>query len=1748
MKTSMFRAITRLLCVAALGASTSLLAQVDKTPVLHMSFDNVSGATVINNGSGGSGMNGTINGTAAIVGGGRFGNALSVTGSTSSDASVRIANAVVPLNGNATWTVAMWIQTSSSGGTYAYQGGGGWGGGNTTFYLNSGGGGGTQAGGVRNSQGWVTGTNNTVNDGQWHHIVVTCNGATRNVYVDGILNTPTGDGDWSGSGSGNQFWIGGGGTGQNDGQVNLNGLIDEVYVFNQTLTQTDIQGLYNNNTLPVVPVSVTLNPTSGYRGQVFTLTATVTPPAGTITNVTANLSAINLSATASLVQSSGNVYTNTFTVPATAPVGARNLSATARTSADPFIGSGGATFTVIARPPTNAIIVANLTNTSAIEYTGVTFHFGTTNDAPNDAPFPMAYSWYTNGVLVSSNMGPNYTFLTTPAHNGMQVQAIARVADTNFSSLSVTSALVTLTVNGGSVLYNNGLKEELFRTAVVAAPRRQNVEIGNAGRPEVTRVSQADVNPSYGNNHARRYSGYFIPPTTDGYVFFVASDDDCDVFLSTDANPANKRLIAQETGWSGTRNWQTPGGGGSTVGQRRSDQWVPDPANPVFPTPYADGIPLTAGNLYYFEAVMSQGTGGDNWAVTYQTTNELALDPSAPANGTPSRMAAANNNIAFRSYPGTTMSWVIQPQATTTVYEGQSTNYTSLAATDSELLPTYQWYLNNAPIGGNTPTLTLNAIPASYNNAQIKVVASNVLSGLSITSSVATLTVLQAVFEPGWVAEKKWTNTFNIVGAENGTLGTPSITGARPGFVVGLDNPSSNLPGYDFNTLDSSLQQIGSFVAPSNGLYVFFISSHDGGNLFLSTDNTPANKRLIAQEAGWTSGWNWNTVGGGGSTVAAKRSDQFIPPGSNTPPYAAGISLTAGQRYYMELTHTTSRWGNERMGVTYRIMQSGSVTPPADGSLPNIGANNSGMSAIRCSYVAFTQQPTNATAPPMGSATFYADGTTDSLYPIISAFGYTYTQPTNKLFYQWYKNGQPIPGATSRTFTLSPVLPSDHGATIYCAMRALGYANNALQPIWSNSVTATLTVAPEAVFETGVAKVDWWTNNANRIGILNGTVGAPHRVYTTPKMIAPSGSAMDNYANRVNGFFVPPTTGNYVFFLNSDDDADLFLSTNESPANKRLIARVTGWSGSTLGWNQTGGGGDSLAQRRSDAFTDPDTGLQPYATGIPLVAGQRYYIEGVHNEGGGGDFFAATYKLTTEPDPVDGEDSRISGNAIGFYAPRIPWVAFTAHPQSPPPVGSGGNSVTFSAAGTSAPSIVIGNTGDPTPWFNNPSYLQYQWYKNGTPIPGANASTYTLYPILPADNNAQFVCGIRAIGYANNSLVPIYSNSLPAVLTVIPDNVPPTLAYAASFENTNHLEPHYVVSVTFNEWMNTTTLSNAANYSIAGATITNLFVEPNNRTVRLLLNQPPTLPLNITVSGVQDLSGNTITPGSTTPINSEKLIFSDVGFPGSDPAYPSYVSVSGVGGYVITAQGSDIWNTYDAFHFAWEWKTNNFDVVVRGVSQGHTDTFAKAGLMVRESLDPFSRNWNVVNHPAPDAVSSVGANDVGLGMREGASQASVGWKSAGAVPPPYPNAWLRLKRTGQLLQGYASSNMVNWVLLGSYDASTNVNGVLPAEVLVGICTTAHANDIVGAAPPFLFYNTAEYAGYNSSFVPSAPPAVLTITPAGANVSISWTPAGGHLEASPAVAGPGVNWQNVGTANPAVVPIGAGPQFFRVVNP
>ena len=114
-----------------------------------------------------------------------------------------------------------------------------------------------------------------------------------------------------------------------------------------------------------------------------------------------------------------------------------------------------------------------------------------------------------------------------------------------------------------------------------------------------------------GSNYGNRLTAFVNPSVTAAYVFYVCSDDPSELYLSTDDNPANKKLIAAETLWSNAREW-TISGGNSDLSSKRSDQF----ASSEWPTPNV--INLTAGKLYYMEALHTEGGGGDNVGVTWQ--------------------------------------------------------------------------------------------------------------------------------------------------------------------------------------------------------------------------------------------------------------------------------------------------------------------------------------------------------------------------------------------------------------------------------------------------------------------------------------------------------------------------------------------------------------------------------------------------------------------------------------------------------------------------------------------------------------------------------------------------------------------------------------------------------------------------------------------------------------------------------------------------------------------------------------------------------------------------------------------------------------------------------------------------------------------------------------------------------------------------------------------------------------------------
>lgn len=135
----------------------------------------------------------------------------------------------------------------------------------------------------------------------------------------------------------------------------------------------------------------------------------------------------------------------------------------------------------------------------------------------------------------------------------------------------------------------------------------------------------------------------------------------------------------------------------------------------------------------------------------------------------------------------------------------------------------------------------------------------------------------------------------------------------------------------------------------------------------------------------------------------------------------------------------------------------------------------------------------------------------------------------------------------------------------------------------------------------------------------------------------------DNYSQLVRGYVHAPATGNYTFWLASDDGSELWLSTNEDPKTKQKIASVPDFTGPKE-WTKH-------ASQKSPP--------------IKLEAGKKYYIEAIHGEGGGGDNLAVGWTL-----PDNKEERPIPANRVSSYdAPKA--GPKTAKPPPPPPTAHG---------------------------------------------------------------------------------------------------------------------------------------------------------------------------------------------------------------------------------------------------------------------------------------------------------------------------------------------------------------------------------------------------------------------------------------------------------------------------------------------
>ena len=219
---------------------------------------------------------------------------------------------------------------------------------------------------------------------------------------------------------------------------------------------------------------------------------------------------------------------------------------------------------------------------------------------------------------------------------------------------------------------------------------------------------------------------------------------------------------------------------------------------------------------------------------------------------------------------------------------------------------------------------------------------------------------------------------------------------------------------------------------------------------------------------------------------------------------------------------------------------------------------------------------------------------------------------------------------------------------------------------------------------------------------------------------------------------------------------------------------------------------------------------------------------------------------------------------------------------------------------------------------------------------------------------------------------------------------------------------------------NTFALFNAASYSGSFSTIS-----------------LPSLPTGLAWN-TNDLPVNgSISVTGTLPSGWTGQDIGAVGVPGSS----SYAS----GTYTVRGSGADIQNSADAFQYVSQSLSGDGEIRAQVTSQGNTNIWAKAGVMIRSGSGAGAINALVALTPGNGFTFQYRT------AANGTTAYTTGSSNAA------PNNWVRLSKSGTLITAYISSSGTSWTSMGTVNLTTT------NAVTMGLAVTSHSNSAISAA-------------------------------------------------------------------------------------
>lgn len=200
--------------------------------------------------------------------------------------------------------------------------------------------------------------------------------------------------------------------------------------------------------------------------------------------------------------------------------------------------------------------------------------------------------WYKDGMAIGGATNQTYTANSSGSYS-------VKVLQNNCGSEVSLPLNLTITSKSNACLGTGSVLREYWENMTSSSVSGIPV---NTRPTSSTQLNSFESPSNVGDYYGQRVRGYLCVPVSGSYTFYIAGDDDNELWLSSSENPAAKEKIAFTTGWTESREW----------------------------TKYASQksatLTLQANMKYYIEALHRDGVGGDNLAVGWLPPGSSAIE------------------------------------------------------------------------------------------------------------------------------------------------------------------------------------------------------------------------------------------------------------------------------------------------------------------------------------------------------------------------------------------------------------------------------------------------------------------------------------------------------------------------------------------------------------------------------------------------------------------------------------------------------------------------------------------------------------------------------------------------------------------------------------------------------------------------------------------------------------------------------------------------------------------------------------------------------------------------------------------------------------------------------------------------------------------------------------------------------------------------------------------------------------------